>query len=148
MLDPAFEAQIRSRMSGSPFGEWFGITEVEFGDGECTMWLPLKEHHLNPGGIAHGGVLATLMDMTIGIALRTTLGPKGAHVTTNLTINYLRATMPGTIRSHGKAVHVGGRLSFGEGALYAADDRLLARGTASFSNVRPEMLPGRPYDGD
>lgn len=148
MLDPAFEAQMRARMAQSPFGEWFGVEKVEFGDGECTMWLPLHDHHLNPGGIAHGGVLATLMDMTIGLALRTTMGPKGAHVTTNLTINYLRAALPGMIRSHGRAVHVGGRLSFGEGTLHDAEDRVLARGTASFLNVPPEMLPGRPYDGD
>lgn len=148
MLDPAFEAQIRGRLTASPFGTWFGVDRVEFGDGTCAMWLPLKEHHLNPGGIAHGGVLATLLDMAIGLALRTTLGPRGAHVTTNLSINYLRAAMPGEICARGTSVHAGGRLSFGEGTLSDAAGRVLARGTASFLNVPPEMLPGKPYDGD
>ncbi len=36
-----------------------GLRPVEYGDGECTVEVEVKEAHLNAGGVAHGGLHAT-----------------------------------------------------------------------------------------
>ena len=52
---------------------WAGLELVSVEVGEVEVALPLKPHHLNPGGILHGGLIATLADTAIGLAVRSAL---------------------------------------------------------------------------
>ena len=132
MLDPTLERRIRERVNASAFARWMGMEIESLDDGEGVVRLTLEEHHRNPGGIAHGGIIATLVDAAIGLALRTKLGMQAQHVTVQLNINYLRAVREGTIIARGTAVHSGSRVGYGEATLTDADGRLLARAGATF----------------
>ena len=48
----------------------------------------VAEHHINSGGVAHGGFIATLVDAAMGYAYATLTDPPGGAVTVNLTIDY------------------------------------------------------------
>ena len=109
-----------------------GITLVGVGDGESELRLDLEPHHLNPGGIVHGGVLATLLDGCIGLALRSKLGMGSDHVTVDLNVHYLSPARSGALHGRGTAVRVGGRMSYGEGELRDDAGTLVAKATASF----------------
>ena len=39
-------------------------------DGEARLEVEVDERHLNPAGTVHGGMLATLVDTTMGAAVR------------------------------------------------------------------------------
>lgn len=147
MLDPELEAAIRARISNAAFWSWMGFELVSLGDGSSEIRLDLRPHHLNPGGIPHGGVIASLLDVAIGMALRTKLGTDASHVTVNLSINYVRAVRDGAIVARGCAVHSGERTGLGEAALYTESGELLARATATFLNVRGTG-DLRPLDGE
>ena len=41
---------------------------AHFNDNEYRMHLPLQDHHLNQGGVVHGGVSMTLADNAMGIS--------------------------------------------------------------------------------
>ncbi len=125
-----------------------GITLVGIGDGESELRLDLEPHHLNPGGIVHGGVLATLLDACIGLALRTQLGLESEHVTIKLDVNYLAPARAGVLIGHGKAVRSGGRISYGEAELHAEDGTLVAKGTATFLVVKARWARERRLGGD
>lgn len=139
------ERVIRQRVGASAFANWFGMEFAHFGDGECEIRLALQPHHLNPGGIIHGGVVATMLDAAIGLALRTKLGLGSAHVTLNLNIQYIGMATGGTVIARGRAVHPGKRAAHGEGSLESEDGRLLARGTGTFITVEPRRLPNTPF---
>ena len=139
------ERVIRERVGSSAFANWFGMEFATFGDGECEIRLPLQPHHLNPGGIIHGGVIATLLDAAIGLALRTKLGLGSQHVTLNLNIQYIGMATGGTVVAKGKSVHPGRRAAYGEAVLESDDGRLLAKATATFMIVAPEQLPHTPF---
>lgn len=134
-VDPQLEAAIRERLSRSEFVRWFGLSLARVGDGESEIHLDLAPHHLNPGGIAHGGVIATIVDAAIGLALRTRLGRERQHVTVNLSVQYLSPVSDGTVVARGRAVHSGERTGYGEAEIRSADGRLLARGSATFLSV-------------
>jgi uncharacterized protein (TIGR00369 family) len=142
MLDPVLEEAIRARVRDAPFAHWFGMELITLDDGVGELRLELQPHHLNPGGIAHGGVATAMLDAAIGLALRTKLGMERTHVTVELHVNYLRPVATGTVVARGHAVHSGGRIGYGEGSLTDAGERLLARASATF------MLwePGRGED--
>jgi acyl-CoA thioesterase len=139
-LDPAFEAAIHKRVSEAAFSSWMGIRLTSIDDGTSELRLDLKPHHLNPGGIAHGGVIASMLDACIGVALRTTIG-SASHVTVQLDIHYISPGYGGTLIGRGTAVHAGRRAGYGEAQILTEDGRLVATGAATFL-VLDAPLPG------
>ena len=137
MLDPDLEARIRERVRDAPFAAWFGMELITLDDGVGELRLELERHHLNPGGIAHGGVAAAMLDAAIGLALRTRIGMDRTHVTLQLNVNYLRPIATGTLVARGQAVRSGERVGYGEGSLEDADGTLLARANATFMVWEP-----------
>jgi uncharacterized protein (TIGR00369 family) len=85
--------------------------------------------------LVHGGVLATLADAAIGLALRTKLRPGQNHVTLQLNVHYLSALSEGAILASGTAVKSGGRAGYGEAEIRADDGRLVVRASATFLTV-------------
>jgi acyl-CoA thioesterase len=117
-----------------------GYELISIADGEAEIRLPLQEHHFNPGGIAHGGVIASLLDSVIGLALRTKIG-QASHVTVQLDIHYLAAARGGVLTGRGTAVHTGKRMGYGEAHVYGDEGQLVATGAATFL-VLEEPLRG------
>lgn len=144
MLDPAIEKIIRDRVESSAFAHWMGFTVVSFGDGTSELSLEVKEHHLNPGGIIHGGVIASMLDGAIGLALRTRIGMKRQHVTLQLGVQYLAMARSGIVRAIGTAVHTGTTTGAGEASLLDERGKLLAKATGTFLIVPPEVLAKPP----
>lgn len=146
MSEPSeIENAIRERINKSEFANWFGMEFVSAADGACEMRLDLKPHHLNPGGIIHGGVIATMLDAAIGLALRSARPLGSPHVTLNMSIQYIGMAGEGVVVARGRALHAGRRAGHGEGELVTEDGRLLAKGTATFMTVEPANLPRTPF---
>src|SRR5207244_4662844 len=72
-LDERYLEEIRERVRTSPFHQWAGITLLGVGGGESEVAMALGDHHFNPQGIVHGGVIAAIADTSIGLALRSIL---------------------------------------------------------------------------
>ncbi|MGH2785808.1 MAG: PaaI family thioesterase [Actinomycetota bacterium] len=148
MLDPALEPAVRKRFGSSKFAQWMGLSLIGLGDGTSEVRLDLEPHHFNPGGIVHGGVLATLLDGCIGLALRTKLGMDKDHVTIDLNVQYISAMRAGALIGRGKAVRVGDRVSHGEAELTSQDGRLVAKGSATFLVIPSRRRDEPPLGGD
>lgn len=132
MIDRVFTDAVKERFDASAFNEWFGAELLRMGDGEIEVALEVRAKHLNPGGIIHGGVIASLLDIAIGLALRTGLPVEFAHVTTQLNISYLKPCRQGRVVATGTAIHQGRRTGYGEASLTDDRGRLLARATGAF----------------
>ena len=52
----------RSLSKVTPFNAYLGTEIVRRGKGEIVVALQLGPHHLNRRGVAHGGVIAALLD--------------------------------------------------------------------------------------
>ncbi len=149
MLDPVLEQRIRERIATAPFTRWMGIELRSLGDGTSELHMKIEPHHRNPGGIAHGGIIATMLDAAIGVALRTRLGMTSQHVTVNLSIDYLRAAAGEKLIARGHATKDGNRITFGEATLHDEAGRDLAHARATFL-VLPErpLTDGPTLDGE
>ena len=79
------------------FAETVGITAQTSEDGAAYSELSVDERHLNPAGTVHGGVMATLVDATMGAAVRSTTGDDQVAATVQLTIAYLRPGREGLL---------------------------------------------------
>jgi acyl-CoA thioesterase len=128
---------IQERIDTSPFHSWAGVHLTALGDGTAEVSMPIEEHHRNPYGIVHGGMLSSMADAAIGIALRTQLRPGYTHVTAQLDVHYLSMAREGTIIAKGTAVHLGNKMGYGEADVLGPDGELLARSSATFIVLPP-----------
>ena len=92
-------------MSDQGFRDHVGL-HVE--DGRVV--LDAGDEHLNPHGSVHGGVLATMIDVAMGAAVRD--GTDGTPVTVSLSVSYLEPGRAGrleataTVRKRGRRLTV------------------------------------------
>jgi uncharacterized protein (TIGR00369 family) len=131
-LDERYLEEIRERVRNSPFHQWADITLVSVGDGRSEVAMALGDHHLNPQGIVHGGVIAALADTSIGLALRSMLKPGYTHRTAQLNVHFLAKAEADRLVGQGRAVHLGQRMGYGEAEVYDTAGGLVARATATF----------------
>ncbi len=131
-LDERDLREIQERIATSPFHTWFGLRLLSIGDGQCEVAIDLSTDHHNMQGIVHGGVISTLADTAIGLAVRSGL-PRGVtHRTAQLSVNYLAKVEDGRLLGSGRAVHTGRKMGYGEADITDGDGKLVARASATF----------------
>jgi uncharacterized protein (TIGR00369 family) len=79
------------------FAEGLGARAEQVADGRAGVRFEATEEHLNPAGTVHGGVLATLVDTAMGLAVRSATGEEDVPATSQLTVTYLRPGKPGAL---------------------------------------------------
>jgi uncharacterized protein (TIGR00369 family) len=97
--------------SPGPFSALLGFRYIGADDTEAVVEADPGPEHCNGGGIVHGGLLASLLDTTTGWAVHARLpqGVAAPHV--HLSVQYLRAALPGrTLTCRGRCLSVGGRI--------------------------------------
>ena len=88
-----------------------GAHPPEAAEGEATLEVEVDDRHLNAAGTVHGGMLATLVDATMGSAIRSAVGDE-TPATSQLSLTYLRPGKPGrvvvtaTVRKRGENLTV------------------------------------------
>lgn len=117
------------------FVELVGPLYVRDSDG--VIGLRVEARHLNHAGTAMGGLLATLVDVAFGRAVRAAAEGEAAVATVSLTTDYLRPGPPDAwLQAHTEIDRLGGRLAFGDCSLRAGEEEIV-RARAVFA-VRSE----------
>ena len=78
-----------------------------------SIGLRIEKKHTNSRGLCHGGVLATLADLSLGYAAHAKTGGKAAFVTVHLAVDYAGAAGLGDwVESAVEIQRLGSRLVF------------------------------------
>ena len=98
------------------------------------LQLELKEHHLNLYGIPHGGVHATLLDITMGTAASFPDSPEREvdSVTLNLSVDYISPPKTKLLISKGQITKKGKSICYCTGEIYDDEKNLVASGRSIF----------------
>ena len=104
--------------------------------GTIEVGFAATEQFLNPVGVVQGGLLAAMLDDTLGPALVATLGPGEFAPTLDLQVQFLRPARPGPLTGRGRIVRRGRDVAFLAGELAAADGHVVATATATAA-IRP-----------
>lgn len=110
-----------------------GYDIVEASDGRVIVTATPNAEHLNPEGIVHGGLSATLLDTCMGLAVHSTLEKGLGSTTLEFKISFPRPITKdtGLIRAEGLVLTRGRRIGTAEGKLTDSRNRLLAHGTTT-----------------
>ena len=123
-----------------PFIEQIGCTLERFENGEAEISLDVQEdRHTNSFGVAHGGLLMTLLDVAMAHAARSLnkAMPDGGPgiVTIEMKTTFMRPGV-GMIRAVGSVLHSTASLAFTEGKVLDSQGRVCAHATATFKFLR------------
>lgn len=129
-LPPRYVEEIVRLHLINPFASLLGIKIDGLAENYCRLHLSVEEKCTNPYGGLHGGVFATLADISMGIALRT-LGLQ--PVTAELTVNYLGQPRTGdSLITEGRVTHRGNTLILTESNIKTLDDKNVAMAKGIF----------------
>jgi uncharacterized protein (TIGR00369 family) len=109
-LTPEQEQRIREGFKNIPFAHLLGIEIGELKRGEAIMYLEVRDELRRNNGIAHGGVIASLVDTAAAFAILTLLKSDETTTTIDLTIHYLRPFIKGRATAHARVLRAGRRI--------------------------------------
>lgn len=99
--------------------------------GEIKTRFTISDEFTNPAGQVQGGIIAAMLDDTMGPALVATLEPNHFAPTLNLNVSFLRPGLPGIFTGKGVVVKKGHSICYLAGELFDANDKLVATATAT-----------------
>ena len=117
-----------------PFASVCGIEPVEAAHGRTKLRVQVRPERANNLGIAHGGLLCTMLDIAMGSAARVTTGC-AAVMTLNMHSSFL-APGRGELTAEGTVRHAGGSIIFCEAEIRSEDGTLVATASGVFKPVR------------
>ena len=111
----------------------FGLDIRYPDDDRCVVELEVKDFMFNPQGTLHGGVIAFVLDISMGHLLNRSVGP---GMTLEMKTQYLRPARAGRIRAEGRFLKKGKSINYLETRLTDAQGSLLA-----VANSTWQLLP-------
>ncbi len=110
-----------------------GMRIMEIRPGYSRLRIEFRKELTHPGGVAHGGVMATLADASVACALFPLLGPdQWAYSTIEMKLNYFRPFLEGEMIAEGKIIQKGKTIGVGEIDIHDGKDTLYGKGIATY----------------
>lgn len=123
--------QAMSKAAEPTFWGYLGCQMESASREEVVVTLDAQPHHMNMMGIVHGGVLSSLMDNAMGIAVMLER-PGESTVTSNLNVHFLTPAREGKLTVKANIVHRTRRSVTVESRITQENDELVAISTGSF----------------
>ena len=122
----------------SPYPRHLRMQLVSITLDEAVVKLKTEQCHLQPFGIVHGGVLATLIDTATFWSVFLRLPENVGLVNIDLKLNYLRSISTGMMTAEGRCIRAGRSINYAEARVMDKRGNILAHGTSTLM-----VLPGK-----
>ena len=127
-----------SSTSGEPpFAQMLGIKERHGTDGVGTASMVIQEKHLQRAGVVQGGLIVTLADNALFLAVQSRLNPGERNVTIELKMNFLAPAKEGELTATARVISLGGRIIVANMEVLDQEETIIATGLGTCMRVRP-----------
>ena len=122
----------------SPYPRHLRMQLVSISVDQAEVKLKTEKCHLQPFGIVHGGVLATLIDTATFWSVFLRLPEDAGLVNIDLKLNYLKSISTGIMTAQGRCIRAGRTINYAEASIKDKEGTLVAHGTSTLM-----VLPGK-----
>jgi uncharacterized protein (TIGR00369 family) len=137
-------AYLEDRLPPPPVARLVGFRPLSVDAGRAVFELETDlQHHANPMGTVHGGILCDLADAAMGFAYASTLQEGETITTLELKINFLRPVWQTRLSATATIVQRGRTVGLVECDVTDADGRLVARASSTCMTLRGAQAQGR-----
>ncbi len=136
--NPEFIEELKQIVNTSPYPTHMSMRLAEIEIDKADIELDIGTPHMQPFGIVHGGVLATLIDTATFWAVFMRIPQDAGLVNIDLKLNYLKPVTEGRLIAKGRAIRSGKSVSYAEAGVVDSAGELVAHGTSTLMT-----LPGK-----
>ena len=124
-----------------PFVTHLGFVLTVFADGQSEICFTARPEHLNSYSVTHGGVVMTLLDVTMAMAARASPGRTGV-VTVEMKTSFMRPSH-GPLVARGTLKHHTATLAFTEATVFDEHGKACAHATGTFKYIQRLPVGGK-----
>ncbi|NGM86747.1 PaaI family thioesterase [Parapusillimonas sp. SGNA-6] len=106
--------------------------EFEYPDNQCVITFNVKDFMFNPQGSLHGGIIATVLDISMGHLLNSV---QGAGTTLEMKTQYVKAARQGRLKCRGEFTRRGRNVSFLQSTMTDEQGDIIAFATATWMQL-------------
>ena len=117
-----------------PFIEKMAMDVEKISEDLVHVHLDLQPWQCNSFGVAHGGVMMTLLDFAMAMAAKVKPGHLGGAMTIDMSTSFIKGGK-GKMVVHGTVLKAGKSIQFCEASAYDASGELLAKSMGTFKLV-------------
>ena len=136
--NPEYIQKLIDIVNTSPFPDHMSMRLASIDLDTAVIRLQTGRRHLQPYGIVHGGVLATLIDTATFWSVFMRLPEEAGLVNIDLKLNYLKPVESGILTAEGRAIRSGNSISYSEASVLDEKGERVAHGTSTLMT-----LPGK-----
>ena len=136
--NPVYVESLKKVVKKSPYPRHMRMRLEHIEMDRAKVVIELAECHLQPYGIVHGGVVATIIDTATFWAAFLRLPEEDGLVNVDLKLNYLKSIDNGELIAKGTCIRHGRSICYSEAKVFDADKHLIAHGTSTLM-----VLPGK-----
>jgi len=147
-LNPEHVAAIRSHVNNCPYFNLLSMKIDSLDMGRSFLEVEVQEKHLQPYGIVHGGVYASVIDAAAFWAAYTNIDASSGMTTVEMKLNYLAPAASGRFLARGKSIKIGRTICLSEATVFDEKEKMLAHGTVTLMilmslelNLKNELPP-------
>lgn len=137
----SYQARIKKFLERQHFMKHIGFNLNVLEEGKTEGYLNLQTLHQQQKGLVHGGVIATVADITMGFAAYTAV-PEEYHVVTGeLKVSYLNPGKGDRLVAKGWVLKQGRKINFCESEVWSYTGEkgiLIAKASSSMVTIFPE----------
>jgi len=142
--NPEYIKRINAAVNFSPYFELLSMKLQEVGIGYSVLEIDLARKHLQPFGMVHGGVFASIIDAAAFWSVYFAIDDENAGLTTvDLKLNFLAPAVSGKLIARGRQIKMGHTLGYAEAEVTDEEGNILSHGTSTVI-----ILPGKPMAAD
>ncbi|MDM8525320.1 PaaI family thioesterase [Desulfococcaceae bacterium HSG8] len=133
--NPEYIRELIHIVNNSPYPSHMSMRLAAIDIDSANIDLETGQCHLQPYGIVHGGVLATLIDTATFWAAFMRIPEDAGLVNIDLKLNYLRPVTSGRLKALGQAIRSGRTVSYAEARVSDENGELIAHGTSTLMTI-------------
>jgi uncharacterized protein (TIGR00369 family) len=122
----------KERVNTFPFIRLMGMRLLSAGEGKSVMRCRIRPVLRNTAGTLHGGVMGTLVDMSVATALRSVMPLSSGMTTVEYKVNFLKPVPDGVVTAHGTILRLGKTIAAGSVEIRNEEGEVVAFGSATY----------------
>ncbi len=144
-LNPAHVAAVIRAVNTCPFFTLLSMEIRSVDWGESHLEVRVQEKHLQPYGVVHGGVCASLVDAAAFWAVYPQMSEDIGLTTVEIKLNYLAPVSEGRLIGRGKSIKVGKTICLSEASIEDDKGNLVAHGTSTMMVLDSLKIQGQSH---
>ena len=144
-INPAHVKAIAGTVNTCPYFQLISIEMESLDWGESHLEVAVQKKHLQPYGMVHGGVCASLVDAAAFWAVYPQMSGDIGLTTVEIKLNYLTPVSEGRLIGRGKSIKVGKTICLSEASIEDDKGTLVAHGTSTMMVLDSLKIQGQSH---